>query len=97
MREGGSETKAEEILVVDDEKEIADLVAPGLENENYQVYKYYTAEEALACIQRGKDRSGFIDGYASRHERPGDMQEDKGKIYISCDHADNKRGRAGIR
>lgn len=27
MREGGSETMAEEILVVDDEKEIADLVA----------------------------------------------------------------------
>ena len=52
MREGGSETMAEEILVVDDEKEIADLVALYLENENYQVYKYYTAEEALACIQR---------------------------------------------
>ena len=45
---------AEEILVVDDEKEIADLVALYLENENYQVYKYYTAEEALACIQREK-------------------------------------------
>ncbi len=29
---------AEKILVVDDEKEIADLVALYLENENYQVY-----------------------------------------------------------
>ena len=33
---------AEKILVVDDEKEIADLVALYLENENYQVYKYCT-------------------------------------------------------
>ena len=39
------------VLVVDDEKEIADLVALYLENENYQVYKYYTAEEAVACIE----------------------------------------------
>lgn len=61
MREGGSETMAEEILVVDDEKEIADLVALYLENENYQVYKYYTAEEALACIQREKIDLALLD------------------------------------
>lgn len=29
------------ILVVDDEKEIADLVELYLKNEGYQVYKYY--------------------------------------------------------
>lgn len=52
---------AEEILVVDDEKEIADLVALYLENENYQVYKYYTAEEALACIQREKIDLALLD------------------------------------
>ena len=61
MREGGSETMAEEILVVDDEKEIADLVALYLENENYQVYKYYKAEEALACIQREKIDLALLD------------------------------------
>ena len=41
----------ERILVVDDEKEIADLVTVYLENEGYEVYCYYTAKEALACIQ----------------------------------------------
>lgn len=41
----------EKILVVDDEKEIADLIALYLESEDYEVYKYYTAEEALACIR----------------------------------------------
>ena len=40
----------EKILVVDDEVEIADLVELYLQNENYMVYKFYTAEAALACI-----------------------------------------------
>ena len=40
----------EKILVVDDEREIADLVALYLQNENYTVYKYYNAKEALECI-----------------------------------------------
>lgn len=43
---------SDKILIVDDEKEIADLVALYLENENFTVFKFYTAEEALACIQR---------------------------------------------
>ena len=36
---------------VDDEQEIADLVAVYLESEGYEVYKFYTAKEALACIK----------------------------------------------
>ena len=40
------------ILVVDDEKEIADLVELYLENENYTVYKYYNSEEAINCINK---------------------------------------------
>lgn len=39
------------ILVVDDEKEIADLVALYLENENFTVMKCYTAMDALRCIE----------------------------------------------
>ena len=39
------------ILVVDDEKEIADLVDLYLQNENYEVCKFYTAQDALACIE----------------------------------------------
>lgn len=38
-------------MIVDDEKEIADLVALYLENENFTVFKFYTAEDALQCIQ----------------------------------------------
>lgn len=42
----------EKILVVDDEKEIADLVELYLKNEGYTVLKCYSAQEALACIGR---------------------------------------------
>ena len=41
----------EKILIVDDEQEIADLIELYLLNENYQVFKYYTAREALNCIR----------------------------------------------
>lgn len=42
----------EKILVVDDEKEIADLVELYLKTEGYTVFKCYSAQEALACIGR---------------------------------------------
>ncbi len=38
------------ILIVDDEKEIADLVEIYLKNENYTVYKYYSSKEVLENI-----------------------------------------------
>jgi two-component system, OmpR family, response regulator VanR len=38
------------VLVVDDEKVIADLVEVYLKNENYNVYKYHSGKEALECI-----------------------------------------------
>lgn len=39
------------ILVVDDEKEIADLVELYLNNENYTVHKFYDAVSALRCVE----------------------------------------------
>ena len=38
------------ILVVDDEKEIVDLVELYLKNENYTVYKYYSAKDVFDNI-----------------------------------------------
>ena len=40
----------EKILIVDDEKEISDLVTLYLENEGFEVYKYYDSREALEKI-----------------------------------------------
>ncbi|MDE6055112.1 MAG: response regulator transcription factor, partial [Lachnospiraceae bacterium] len=39
------------ILVVDDEKEIADLIEVYLKNDGYIVYKFYNGTEALKCIE----------------------------------------------
>lgn len=39
------------ILVVDDEKEIADLLEVYLKNEGYEVFKFYSGKEALSCIE----------------------------------------------
>ena len=41
---------SERILIVDDEIEIADLIELYLKNENYAVFKYYSASDALSCI-----------------------------------------------
>lgn len=38
------------ILVVDDEKEIADLIEVYLQNDGYTVYKCYNGMDALKCI-----------------------------------------------
>jgi len=63
---GGNESKrgkimSTNILVVDDEKEIADLVEWYLNNEGLKVYKYYTASEALECINTTKLDLAILD------------------------------------
>lgn len=40
----------EHILVVDDEKEIADLLEVYLKNDGYTVHKFYNGLDALQCI-----------------------------------------------
>lgn len=42
---------SENILIVDDEKEIADLIEVYLKNDGYTVYKFYSGVEALKCIE----------------------------------------------
>ena len=42
---------SDKILIVDDEAEIADLIETYLKNEDYSVFKFYSAKEALECIQ----------------------------------------------
>ena len=49
------------ILVLDDEKEIADLVELYLNNENYNIYKFYTSKEAIDCINTTKLDLAILD------------------------------------
>ncbi len=48
------------ILIVDDEKEIADVVELYLQNE-FNVLKFYTGEDALACIDNTKIDLALLD------------------------------------
>jgi len=52
---------AEHILVVDDEKEITDLIELYLLNENYAVHKFYSAPEALKCIESTEFDLAILD------------------------------------
>lgn len=49
------------ILVVDDEKEIADFIELYLKNENFQVYKYYNGNDALKCIAENEIDMAILD------------------------------------
>lgn len=51
----------EKILVVDDEREIADLISLYLSNENYEVLKFYSAKDALDCIDSGEPDLAILD------------------------------------
>lgn len=56
----------ETILIVDDEKEIADLIEVYLKNDGYIVHKFYNGIDALECIKSKKNRFSYIRCYASR-------------------------------
>ena len=49
------------ILVLDDEREIADLVELYLKNENYDVYKTYTSKDALDIVDTVKLDMAILD------------------------------------
>lgn len=51
----------EKILVVDDEKEIADLVSLYLSNEGYQVFKFYNGTDALNCVNAAAFDLAILD------------------------------------
>ncbi len=51
----------EHILVVDDEKEIADVLEVYLVNDGYTVHKFYSGREALACIDNAELDLAILD------------------------------------
>ncbi len=51
----------EKVLVVDDEREIADLVEFYLKNEGYDVYKFYSGAEALTCAAERQIDLAILD------------------------------------
>lgn len=52
---------AKHILVVDDEKEIADVLEVYLVNDGYRVHKFYTGREALKCMEETQLDLAILD------------------------------------
>ena len=52
---------SEKILIVDDEHDIADLLEVYLKNENYTIYKYYSAKEALEFVKEEEVDLAILD------------------------------------
>jgi len=50
-KKNGENRMNEKLLVVDDEHDIADLLEVYLQNENYIVYKFNSAKDAMTCIE----------------------------------------------
>lgn len=51
----------DKILVVDDEKEIADLLEVYLQNENYEVFKFYSGNAALKFVDENDIDLAILD------------------------------------
>lgn len=51
----------EKILVVDDEKDIADLLEVYLANDGFEVFKFYNATEALRCVEETELDLALLD------------------------------------
>ena len=51
----------EKILVVDDERELADLLKVYLKNDGYTVYKYYNGRDALKGIEENTPDLAILD------------------------------------
>ena len=49
------------IMIVDDEKEIADLVEVYLNNEGYSVCKFYNGTDALKCAEETELSLAVLD------------------------------------
>ena len=49
------------IMIVDDEHEIADLIEVYLKNENFEVFKFYSPTDALACLSNLKPDLAVLD------------------------------------
>lgn len=55
------ESGQKSVLIVDDEREITDLLEVYLRNEGYRVLKFYSGEGVLECIRREKVDLAVLD------------------------------------
>ena len=59
--EGNDFVEKKKILIVDDEKEITELVEIYLKNDGYEAYKFYHAREVLDFLEKNKVDLAILD------------------------------------
>lgn len=52
---------ADKIIVVDDEREIADLIGLYLENDGYEVHKFLNGADALSFVEKCEPALAVLD------------------------------------
>ena len=82
---------SEKILIVDDEREISDLVTLYLENDNFTVFKFYNGKDALGCIAKEKLDLAILD--VMLPDINGFQICKKIREQLSGHHAERKGGR----
>ena len=82
---------SETILIVDDEKEIADLVELYLKNENYHIEKAVDSETALDILEKKRIGLALLD--APGYGRVYPLQKDQGEAFVSDYYVDCKKYR----
>ncbi len=78
----------EKILIVDDEKEIADLIEVYLKNDGYEVYKFYNGSDALNCIDENDVDMAVLDVMLPDIDGFKILQRIREKYFFSSYHAD---------
>ena len=79
------------VLVVDDEKEIADLVEVYLKNDGYEVLKFYNATDALHCaVEEQEPDLAPLDVMLPDMSRFALCQKHPSKIPVPDCHVDSK-------
>ncbi len=78
---------SEKILIIDDEQDIADLLEVYLKNENYVVYKFYCATDAMSCIESGDIDLAILGYYAPGYERLFTLPAYPKEIHLSNHNA----------
>ena len=80
---------SETVLIVDDEKEIADLLALYLKNEGFDIRKYYDPQEALDCVRNGTVSLAFLM-YDARYGRITLLRQNPREVLLPGDYVNGK-------
>ena len=85
------------ILVVDDEKELADVIELYLTNDGYTVHKFYTGAEALDCMEHTHLDLAILDVMLPDADGFQNLQKNQRNILLPYYYADRKGWRTGTR